>query len=349
MAQEQALQQRIQHEGPLLKKDGSLSQVGWSPQPMLDCNLEQAKFYRLKFLQPLRIKRWDYYGIFTPTHYFSFTISDVGYMGMIFCYVLNFETQKFEEKTIITPFGAGVTLARNSTKGISTFENKQLKLRFEISANKRRIICDWPAFGGAGLKADITLSLPKDYESMNIIIPIEEKRFYDNRKINNMPASGVIHYDGQEFALDSQTCLGNLDWGRGVWALKSRWVWASASGVMGSGQRIGLNLGYGFGDNSKATENAFILDGRVHKLGAVEFQFNSDNYMLPWKMTSDDGRLDLDFEPFYDRTAKTDVKILRSEVHQMFGRYSGHLITEDGEKILVKNLIGFAEEHFAKW
>jgi hypothetical protein len=88
MPQEQAVQQLIQRKGALLRDDGSLSQAGWSPQPMLDCNLEQADFYRLKFLQPLRIKRWDYYGVFTPTHYFSFTISSLGYMGMMFCYVL---------------------------------------------------------------------------------------------------------------------------------------------------------------------------------------------------------------------------------------------------------------------
>jgi hypothetical protein len=119
--------------------------------------------------------------------------------------------------------------------------------------------------------------------------------------------------------------------------------------VTENGLRLGLNLGYGFGDNSKATENAFIVDGKVHKLGEVKFEFDSSDYMLPWKMTSDDGRLELRLEPFYDRAAKTDIKILRSEVHQMFGKYYGHVTTEEGETIAVDGLIGFAEEHFAKW
>ena len=100
-------QVQIRQQGKLLREDGSLSQVGWSPQPMLDCNLEEAHFYRLKFMQGLRVKVWDYYGITTPTHYYSFTISDIGYMGMMFCYVLNFETLEYEEETIITPFGRG--------------------------------------------------------------------------------------------------------------------------------------------------------------------------------------------------------------------------------------------------
>ncbi|MEE4193695.1 MAG: DUF2804 domain-containing protein [Anaerolineae bacterium] len=344
-----AHQQLIERKGPLLDKEGNLNQVGWSPQPLLDCNLEQVNFYRLKFLQPLRIKRWDYYGIFTPTHYFSFTISDVGYMGMIFCYVLNFETNEFEEDTIITPFGAGTTLSRNSTGGECFFENKKLRMRFEVKHHRRNLFCEWPGFGKGGLGAEVSLSCPAAHESMNIIIPIEGKRFYDNRKINNMPASGTITYQGEEVKLDPATCLGSLDWGRGVWALESHWVWASASGVMTDGRRLGLNLGYGFGDNSKATENAFIVDGKVHKLGDVKFEFDSSNYMLPWTMQSEDGRLDLRLEPFYDRAAVTDVKVLRSAVHQMFGKYYGHVTTEDGETIMVDGLIGFAEEHFAKW
>lgn len=344
-----AEQQLIKHKGTLLDKDGTLSQVGWSPQPMLDCNLEQAHFYRLKFLQPLRVKRWDYYGIFTPTHYFSFTISNIGYMGMMFCYVLNFETKEFEEDTIITPFGAGAKLSRNSTGGECVFESKKLRMRFSVNRSKHHLVCDWPGFGTDGLQADVTLACPGDHESMNIIIPIEGNRFYDNRKINNMRANGTIQYKGEAFKLDPDTCLGSLDWGRGVWALESHWVWASASGVLADGRRLGLNLGYGFGDNSKATENAFIVEGKLHKLGEVKFEFDSSNYMLPWTMKSDDGRLDLRLEPFYDRAAITDVKLLRSEVHQMFGRYSGILITADEEIIEVEGLIGFAEEHFAKW
>jgi hypothetical protein len=66
-------------------------------------------------------------------------------------------------------------------------------------------------------------------------------------------------------------------------------------------------------------------------------------------MTSVDGRLDLGFKPFFERVAKTDVGILSSEVHQMFGRYSGTLVTDSGEQIAVKDLIGWAEEHHARW
>jgi hypothetical protein len=41
--------------------------------------------------------------------------------------------------------------------------------------------------------------------------------------------------------------------------------------------------------------------------------------------------------------------VIDSEVHQMFGRYSGTLAADDGEVIRLDGLIGFAEEHKARW
>ncbi len=118
--------------------------------------------------------------------------------------------------------------------------------------------------------------------------------------------------------------LGNLDWGRGIWDYRSFWVWASASGFLPDGRTVGLNLGFGFGDTSQATENALILDGRLHKLAQVDFQYSSQNFKQPWQMSSPDGRLDLEFTPFVERVAKTNLLLITSEVHQMFGRYTRH-------------------------
>ena len=71
--------------------------------------------------------------------------------------------------------------------------------------------------------------------------------------------------------------------------------------------------------------------------------------MQPWKFTDSEGRLELDFVPFNERIATTKLGIIDSEVHQMFGRYSGMVRADDGSTIPVKDLIGFAEEHQARW
>lgn len=346
MSQKQHL---LKGPGPLLKKDGSLADIGWARQPLLDCNLENAGFYRLRFLQPLRIKRWDYYGLTTATHFYSFTLSDLGYLQMVFAYVVDFTNRSHFEETLTLGPGAGVKLPRNSSEGESLFDNGKVRMKFLSEAHERRLEVDWPGFNQHGLRAQVKFAMESQQDSLVMVTPIGKKRFYYNRKINCLPADGWVEYLGQKVELTPKTCLGNLDWGRGVWEYNSFWVWTTASGFLPDGRRIGLNMGFGFGDTSVATENAVILDGKVHKLGQVVYIYDPKNLKNPWSLRSPDGRLTLRFSPFYDRVAKTDFKILGSEVHQLFGHFHGTLQTDDGETIEIHDLIGSSEEHKARW
>lgn len=344
-------QQEITQPSPLLDAQGHLAQVGWARQPLLDCNLEAVRFYPwlARPLQWLRVKRWDYYGVTTPTHFYAFTLADLGYAGQVFAYVVDFEARTHHEETLTLPLARGITLSRNSTEGLSSFEGKQAHMSFQVEPAGRRLSITWPSFGASGLAAEILLRLPPQHESLVITIPIGQRRFYYNRKINCLPAQGWIKTGRQRIDLRPDTHVGNLDWGRGVWEYKSFWVWASASGFLPDQRSVGLNLGFGFGDTSAATENALLLNGRIHKLGQVDFSYDSNAFMHPWRMVAPNGRLDLTFTPFLDRTAATNLLLITSEVHQLFGRYTGTVKTDDGETLELNGLIGFAEEHHAKW
>jgi hypothetical protein len=344
------MQIELTQPGPLLDAQGHLAQVGWARQPQLECNLENAHFYALRFLQRFRIKRWDYYAIFTPQRFFSATIADLGYAGNVFVYTMDFASGDLHEEGLVIPLGKGIQLPRDSASGETTFTGKQATLRFAAEGTERRVFVDWPGYHeGRGIHAEIALACPPDHESMTIVIPIGEKRFYYNRKINCMPAQGHIRYGEQREDLDPDQCLGSLDWGRGVWEYQSFWNWASASAYLPDGRTIGLNLGCGFGDLSRATENCVILDGRVHKLDQVRFDYQSGDYMRPWHFTDNEDRLDLTFTPFKERIATTKLGIIDSEVHQMFGRYTGHARLDDGQTVELRDVIGFAEEHHARW
>ena len=344
------MQTELTEPSTLLDTRGRLAQVGWSRQPLLDCNLEAARFYAITPFQRFRIKRWDYYAFFTPKRFFSATIADLGYAGNLFVYTLDFSSGKLHEEGLVIPLGQGILLPRNSTNGESHFEDKRLRLHFSHTAEGRRVEVNWPAFHeGRGIQADITLACPGDHESMTITIPIGEKRFYYNRKINCMPSQGFITYGGEREELTPDSTLGSLDWGRGVWEYRSYWNWASASGFLPDGRTIGLNMGSGFGDLSKADENCVVLNGRIHKLAGVRFDYQSGDYKQPWRFRDAEERLDLTFTPFTERVAVTNLGVIFSEVHQLFGRYSGWVVDDMGVKVEIRDLIGFAEEHKARW
>ena len=187
----------MQHElvtsSPLLDKNGKLLQVGWARQPLLDCNLEDARFYRFRPLQRYRLKRWDYYGVTTPEFFFSATLSHLGYAGLVFVYVIDFVTGEYHEETLISPLGRGIHLARNSGKGDSNFDNAKARVNLQLEGNSRRLRVDWLAFNrGQGLAADVVLHFPLEHESLVIVIPIGQRRFYYNRKANCLLAQGWV-------------------------------------------------------------------------------------------------------------------------------------------------------------
>jgi hypothetical protein len=339
-------QHEIVERSPLLDSDGKLAQRGWARQPLLDSNLEDAHVYRMaRPLQRFRLKRWDYYGVTLPDRYFSATIADLGYAGQVFVYTIDFNALTYVEDTVTIPFGKGVTLPRNSEVGASSWSGRKASLAFDVEGTTRSVRVDWKDFGGTALVADLSFSA--DHESTVIATPIGDRRFYYNRKINCMPVTGTISLDGDTATVDPATSSGTLDWGRGAWEYNSFWVWASGSGFLGDGRRVGLNLGFGFGDDSAATENTLLLDGHIHKFADVEFDYDTADFMRPWTMRSD--RLDLTLTPFLERTARTNLLLIQSEVHQMFGHYHGTVTDDTGTKIPIEGVTGWAEEHQARW
>ncbi|MFH2116205.1 MAG: DUF2804 family protein, partial [Spirochaetota bacterium] len=65
--------------------------------------------------------------------------------------------------------------------------------------------------------------------------------------------------------------------------------------------------------------------------------------------TSSDGRFEMDFKPLVDRTSTTDLRLIRSEQHQIFGEFTGTAVLDDGTRIGVECLSGFAEDVFNCW
>lgn len=335
--------------GILLDERGELAHAGWARQPYLDCNLEHARSVPLRPLQALRLKRWDYYAVATPECFFSVTLAHLGYVGSVFVYILDFATNELFEETLVVPLGRGIHLARNSDAGESWFDNGRVRVAFEPGAEARRVQVRWPSFGsGTGIAADLTLHCPPRHESVVTMTPTGGRRFFYTRKINCLPSEGWIEHGNARIELRPTQCLGTVDWGRGVWAYRTSWIWASASAFLESGQTVGLNMGAGFGD-AGAPDNAVIVDGRVHKLEEIDIEYDRDDLMRPWRMTSGDGRLRLEFAPFKERVARTNLLLVKSEVHQIFGHYSGTFTTDDGQELTLRDVVGFIEEHQARW
>ncbi len=314
--------------------------VGWSRHPLHTCNLRGH--------WP-RKKRWSYWCVTDDSRLFSVTLANLDYIGVAFAYFLEYETNRFIEQTVTVPLGRGCFLP-DTVRGDILFSNRAMNLSFTEAQGGTRIRVESPAFGGAALSADLRVEQPEDHETLNVVIPWSEDRFHFTSKQNCLPATGTVTIGDEAFEFAPGRAFACLDFGRGIWRYATSWNWASFSGMQ-DGQSIGINLGGTWTDGSGMTENAVCVGGRISKLSEdVRFIYDRSNLMEPWAMkTQSSERVDLRFTPFFERIAKTDLLIAKSEVHQLIGRYSGTVVPDEGTAIRFEGMVGWVEGHEARW
>ena len=343
------MQHEILNRHPLLDENGHLIEAGYARSLILDYDRRAIK------ANGLRIKEWDYYLIYNKDYAVALTVDDNSYMALDSISLIDFN-KAWEHTNSPMKF---MTLGKrnfpaSSEKGDVTGEGKGYKIEFRNTETQKILNFEMDHFlDDKPIKGEIVLDKKED-DSMVIVTPYKESKvhFYYNQKINCMPASGKVYFGDQTIVFDKEDSFGTLDWGRGVWTYKNTWYWGSASGIV-NGKRFGFNIGYGFGDTSAASENMLFYEGKAHKLSQVTVNIpqkdGKDDFLSPWTFTSDDGRFEMDFKPIIDRAANTDFIILGSNQHQVFGRFSGKAILDDGEVIKIKDFLGFAEKVSNKW
>src|SRR5690606_11770323 len=196
-------------------------------------------------------------------------------------------------------------------------------------------------FDGEDLEAILVISHPKDYESLNVVVPGNRQTFQFTGKHTSLPVNGMVKIGSQRFEFEKLDSFAVLDYGRGVWPRESLWNWGMAS-QRSLGKVIGLNLGGKWTDGTGMTENAFFVNGKMTKIHEdILFHYDKEDYKKPWLIhTKFSGDVQLTFSPFFGRVSKTDVRLVKSEVHQLIGYYSGYVRYSDGKRLKITRLLG---------
>lgn len=343
------MQRKVTNEGNLLDDKGRLVETGYATSLIKKYDRKMIKAGKL------RIKEWDYYLIYNNDYAVAITVDDNSYMGLNSLTLIDF---KVPEETTKSPM-LFMTKGRTnfpSTSKIGDVKVETKNYRFELlNDGKTRVL---KAFmknfkDGKDMECEFTLTNePRD--SMVIITPFKEKEtaFYYNQKIVGFKVKGKVKLGTEEIVFGDDT-RAILDWGRGVWTYKNTWYWGAGCGIV-DGREIGFNIGYGFGDTSAASENMVFVDGVAHKLEDVAFNIpkdvkGNDDFMSPWTFTSSDKRFEMNFTPIIDRHSNANVVVISSNQHQVFGKFNGTIVLDDGKQIILKDFLGFAEKVVNKW
>jgi hypothetical protein len=312
---------------------------GWSRRPLHRANLRGGWG---------RTKRWDYWAVLTEDLVVTVTFADVDYLGLAVVGWIDLRDHSIGGHTVTRPLARGIELPEVSGAEPLRHGDGDVMLEAVTTEAGTRLTGEWTEADGRPSTLDVLVAEPPGHESLSVVIPWSDRRFQYTSKHQARPATGSLSVGGTEHPLDGG--WGVLDVGRGRWPYSTRWNWGGGAGTSADGRTVGLQLGGKWTDGTGFTENGVLVDGRLDKIGAdLTWTYDWDRPLDPWRVTSPEGDLDLRLDPVHDRHERTSAVVLATEVHQVFGHWSGTIPDGAGGSLAVDGLLGFAEESRSRW
>ncbi|MEO6918246.1 MAG: DUF2804 domain-containing protein [Collimonas sp.] len=298
-----------------------------------------APFARGSLWRRFHHKRWQYVALSTPQLFCGIAIVDVGWTNTAFAYVFD----RLQGKQI-----AG--FSQDGIPGLSAQVSDQPGGASRFSCGGNRIVYQPPGNtqGGRYLLSlqSRQFSIEAEFDDSDAappllaVGPIVNGSVHATQKSPGMPLSGEVRVGAQRF--DLQDGVASVDYSNGLLARNTEWRWASAHGL-----EIGFNLQAGYFGQQ---ENVLWLDGRLHALGNVLFEYDPAAPLAPWHIHTDDGLLDLQFMPEGARRENKNLLIAATRYIQPIGSFSGWVKPErNAAPRPVEHLVGVTEEHFSRW
>ncbi|MGC8928729.1 MAG: DUF2804 domain-containing protein [Myxococcota bacterium] len=335
-------------ERKLIKEDGRPN-FGIFSKPLNVINIEDLRPYGEKSFslfkkgtfKIFKLKRWVYIGCTNSQIVFGSAIVSTGYLGNIFCYLYNRAKKELFEVSFIKPLAGGINFEGSACEGEISFKSGSNLLIYELKSDTILLKLRHREILNADMK------FIRVREPLSVVVRESLDGFNYTNKEAGLKSSGEITLNNEKFTLNEEESFGVMDYTIGQLPRETFWNWASGGGILENGRRIGFNLSAGVNETG-ITENVFWIDERMYKIETIKFEYSDLNIMNEWRIYSNDNNLNLTFLPEGLRKADINAFFIRSKFFQPFGRFSGFIKIER-ERLPLKEVYGFTEEHFAKW
>ncbi|WP_426571624.1 DUF2804 domain-containing protein [Aquihabitans sp. McL0605] len=333
---------------------------GWSRTPLHTGNLRGRWG---------RTKRWDYWAILAGDWSIAIVYADVDYLGIAEVWWCHLPTGETGGRAANVPGARGIALPDRPGSAPLRYESSKIEVALTDDPEGTTIAAWWTDGDGQRSSLNARIDLPAGHESLNVVIPWSDKQFQYTSKHQARPAHGtlevgdqVVHFGSSaaSAAIDAEVdpegthrvdeAWGVLDVGRGRWPYETRWNWGGGAGRSAEGAVVGIQIGAKWTEGTGFTENGVIVDGVLTKIGEeLTWDYRWEQPLEPWRVHHPDGSFDLTLTPTYDKHSQVKAVVMGTEVHQVFGTWSGHVTTDTGAVHHVDGLQGFAEESRSRW
>ncbi len=330
----------------LLTKEGLLANPGYCKRNLFIYNREDIT------APAWRIKEWDFYQFSNSKYAVQMNFANISIGSGATIDIIDLESgKKWSAKKL--SFRTHKEKINRNGDAPHDFRLKTDKFEYSVAVTEleRALYYKGKGTRNADIEIDIVASMQKGQESITIATPFKEapNRFFLTQKINCMPVQGKATINDCTIEFSPKDTFLVLDWGRGVWPYSNMWYWGNGSAWLGD-KLFGFEITWGFGDDSAATETALFYDGKCHKIGRVTVNPDPEgNWMEPWHFSSDDNRFQLTMTPYFNNVTNLNVGLLKMVTHQVFGKWNGKVILDNGVELTIKDMDAFCEKVYNKW
>ncbi|QSP96263.1 DUF2804 domain-containing protein [Marinobacter salinisoli] len=296
---------------------------------------------RSRLARRWRFNQFQFVSAMAPDWVFGMAIVDLKLVANGFFYLYDFASGTLHEQSFLAPLARGARIEPRPEQGASVFAKGDAVLSILPGGEGRSVRVKAPG----DIRVDLTLH--NDDDPLRLVSPAGYNGWVFTRKSAGLPVTGQVRW-GQEVWRCDEGTRGSIDWSCGFMRRETAWNWACMAGQLPDGRSLGLNLAAGVNETG-VTENALWLDGRCLKLGIARFDFDRQQPGKQWRVTTDDGRVDLMFEPAGVRQERLNVFVLASNFRQFIGTFSGFITHEGGERLAIASMRGLMEDHYARW
>lgn len=291
------------------------------------------------FARRMQFKQFHYLGGISESLIFGAAVADLRYLCTGFYYVYDLKTGRELRHTWRSPLSGRAKFSENPETGSVSYGDEHNGILVDCVNGRRRVHVRRQNKS----LIDVTMedSQPA-VEPLRICTRAGYTGWVYVRKTGGVRMEG--HVDCELGQFDASGCLGHTDYSAGYMRPETWWNWAFASGHV-NGKPLGINVSCGVNETSYS-ENCCWIDGKLLFLPQTRFHFDAGQPLSEWQVRSD--ALDLRFQPAGVHQEHVNAGILASRFNQVYGRFSG-TVSLPGLPQVIPGLLGFVEDHYARW
>ncbi len=287
-----------------------------------------------------RRKRWQYHYFATDEVMGAFAVVDLGYAANAFCYAADREGKVLYDRGFLGLAGLSVQINDRPADGaVARFQAPGVRLSSQRVDETYR----WELETG-GMQLHALVAGKGAAPALTLVAPVPGNKVNVTQKIGAWPLSGTLRIGERSFSLDGG--LAGVDYTNGLLARETAWRWAFSCATIG-GKPFGFNLVEGF-NQGEGREDVVWYDGKLFSLPPCRFDFDKTQTVGEWRITSEDGKVDLTFSGFGEHREERNLLVAKSRFIQVMGTFSGQ-ITLGKKRLKLDRVLGVTEDQEVRW